>query len=63
MDENKQNRLPPIIVNYIESVRNARTPLFNREIYVQHLVHIRDACEAEIRNFEVEKAKYKAARR
>lgn len=63
MEENKQNKLPPIIVNYIENVRNTKTPIFNREIYAQHLARIRDACDAEIRNFESEKARFKAARR
>lgn len=63
MNENNQNRLPPIIINYIDNVRDSRIPLFNREIYVQHLARIRDACDSEIRNFENEKAKFKAARR
>lgn len=51
MDESKNNKLPPIIVDYIEKVSNPHLSAFSKDIYVKNLERIRDACTKAIDSY------------
>lgn len=63
MREESKNKLPPIIVDYIERLRNTKQSSFQRELYCSILENIRDACDIEIKKYNLEKSKNTTARR
>jgi len=63
MDEAKQNKLPPIVVDYIEKMNNSNTPLFTRDLYASHLERIRDAATEALAQYAADRSLRKTARR
>lgn len=58
----KINKLPPIIVDYIEKLSAKNSSSFHREMYCQILEGVRDACDKAIRDYKVqveERKKYR----
>ncbi len=63
MREESKNKLPPIVVDYIDRLRNSKQSSFQREMYCSILENIRDACDVEIRKYNLEKSKTTTERR
>jgi hypothetical protein len=51
MDETKANKLPPIIVDFIEKMNNPNTATFTRDLYASNLEAIRDAADAALAHY------------
>jgi hypothetical protein len=63
MDENRQNRLPAIIVDYISKLNDPTINIFTKEIYASHLQRVIEASTFAIQNFNATKHKKKAVRK
>lgn len=57
MTDVKQNKLPAIIVDYIDKIRNPNLPDHTKDFYIRNLEHIRDACSNAIDFYYKSKSK------
>ncbi len=62
MKEESRNKLPPIVVEYIDKLNNKNNSSFQREMYCSMLERIQQACFEEISKYKTENAK-KAAKK
>lgn len=62
MEETKANKLPPIIVDFIEKMNNPNTPTFTRDLYASNLEAIRDAATDALATYAHNRSR-KTARR
>ena len=60
MKQENENRLPPIIVDYINKLRTESTNRHTKDVYCQILERVRDSCDKAIREYN---GKLKTARR
>lgn len=62
MEETKQNKLPPIIVDFIQKLNDPNTSVFTRDLYASNLEAIRDAATAALELYTATRTR-KTARR
>lgn len=63
MSEDKNNKLPQLIVDMITKMNDPRTPLFTRDLYRMHLQNVVDASSAAIVQYDFDRSKRKVARK
>jgi hypothetical protein len=61
--DQRNNQLPPIIVQHIEKLNNKNQSSYQREMYCMILERVRDACSQAVNNYRLEAGVKKVARR
>jgi len=57
MKDETRNKLPPIVVEYIDKLNNKNNTPYQREMYCSMLERIQQACYEEIYKYKNENAK------